>query len=1198
MNNADFRDKAYQFFIAEAPELLQTIESGLLSLRQENGTSQIHEIMRAAHSLKGGAAIVNLEAIKSIAHRLEDILKVFYNGQKEIDDDLESLLLRAYDCLHVPLMEKISTGSFDEEKALATAEPIFSEIEEILGDSLNQADGYVPGSQTLGTDIVASIFEVDVTQSLESIATMLDNPEADNFISELKQQVQILAGFAELTNLPGFAAIATAAQSALDAHPEAAADIAQIALLDFYAAQQSVLAGDRTEGGSPSEELLALAEQEEEVAAADFSELEVEEDTFEVEFSEADLVAGLDELEADSPIGLDKLATDLIAGLDEAEIDLVAGLDELEANLAPGLDEAEIDLVAGLDELEANLAPGLDQAEIDLVAGLDELEANLAPGLDQAEVDLVVGLDELETDLVAELDELEADLATGSDELDVSQFPDLELADAPLEGGLLEDLLDEVFSESPSGEEINLPEAEIFTPIALAPEDLETSTPTSIVGQSATDLAAETAPFAKTATSDDWETTVPAVEEIFAQLPFLRNIPNYAQYLAQSLAEAKQFRQKRQQKLAASTQKSSGSQLTVRVDFNRLENMNDLVGGLVINRNGLALHSDQIQSTVKELQQRFLRFQELFRQLRKTARLNAYQELITSTSYSVPRRVPAKSQQQPSSASVGNGNAGKIELLLQGLQEEMMQLEEAIEDINLFTKKSHQKIDKEGQMLTHLRDELMWARMLPLGEILNRFPRMLRDFSTKYQKPVRLKITGTGVLVDRGILDKIFDPLLHIVRNAFDHGIETPAEREKQGKLEPAQIEIRAYHQGNYTVLEVRDNGRGINHQKIAQKAIEKGLVSPRQAAVMSKESLLDFIFAPGFSTASQVSELSGRGVGLDVVREELRVLKGSVTINSTPGEGTTFLLRLPLTLTIARLLVCLDSNHAFAFAADSIQEIIVPKADQIEAKKKQKFFRWREQLIPIYRLANVLSYSCTLPASSLPKNIIPSAHPASWSSPLLLFQEDEQIFALEIERLGPEQDMVIKPFGSLLAPPSYTYGCTIWGDGTPIPVIDGFALLNQLAEQGGSLATTKQLSLAKQTNYGFTSLPGRKASILIVDDSITIRQSLLIPLKKAKYKVFEAKDGWEAMKLLQQGTDVQLIISDVEMPNMNGLELLSNLKQDAYLARIPVIMLTSRSNEKHRQLALESGAITYFNKPFIEQELLTAIAKIINLDN
>ncbi|MFN5516535.1 MAG: response regulator, partial [Cyanobacteriota bacterium] len=537
---------------------------------------------------------------------------------------------------------------------------------------------------------------------------------------------------------------------------------------------------------------------------------------------------------------------------------------------------------------------------------------------------------------------------------------------------------------------------------------------------------------------------------------------------------------------------------------------------------------------------------------------------------------------------------GALSGQLQDILEEMLQLEEAVDDIVLFARATNQSLESQRQMLFSLRDELMWARMLPLGEVLNRFPRVLRDMSAKYHKPAQLKLYGVHVLVDRLAIEKLYDPLLHLLRNAFDHGIEPPATRLAQGKPERGTIEIHAYHQGNQTLIELRDDGAGLNLEKITQKAVDAGLITPEQAPTLTPDQIANLIFEPNFSTADQVSDLSGRGVGLDVVRQQLQSLKGNVVVSSRPGRGTTFSLRLPLTLTIAKLLVCLITQDdqrtqtAIALPSDSIAELMVPLPEQVRSSGGQRFLLWQQQMIPIYSLSQLLTYNCPLGEGQSSKALSAVPQPEDWSLPLLLLKRGDHYYALEASRLVTEQELVIKPFANVLQAPPYLYGCTIIGDGSLIPVINGALLLEWHWERGETPLAVVEEELPGLDQSAQTPL------ILVVDDSAALRRTLAFTLERAGYRVIQAKDGQEALETLNCAAGIQLVICDVEMPNLNGFEFLGQRRRNPEMAKIPVAMLTSRGSEKHRQLAARLGASAYFTKPYIEQQFLTAVKDLL----
>jgi chemotaxis family two-component system sensor histidine kinase/response regulator PixL len=354
--------------------------------------------------------------------------------------------------------------------------------------------------------------------------------------------------------------------------------------------------------------------------------------------------------------------------------------------------------------------------------------------------------------------------------------------------------------------------------------------------------------------------------------------------------------------------------------------------------------------------------------------------------------------------------------------------------------------------------------------------------------------------------------------------------------------------------------------------------------------------------------------VGLDVVRSQLQLLKGTIAMSSKPGVGTTFTIRLPLTLTSAKLIVGLANFRAIALPSDSIEEIVLPKAHQIQRHGTQRLLHWRGERTPIYRVAELLEYTYPVPETPLSRALVSESASTDLTPPLLLFNRGQQSFALEVDHLVTEQKLVIKPFGSIVTPPNYTYGCTILGDGSLIPVIDGAMLVEHSGvqrSQSTPLAPTMQQSESNMDVELESAIPTyhrpsvRKtwdllstaavSTILVVDDAASLRQTLAVSLERAGFRVLQAGDGWEAIKQLQSNSSVKLVISDIEMPNMNGFDFLNHRRQDSQLQNIPVVMLTSRSNDKHRRLAMHLGATAYFTKPYIEQQFLKSITELLH---
>ena len=1314
--NPDIRDQAYQFFIEEAQELLQVLESGLLGLREDHSTPKVHELMRAAHSIKGGAASVELSAIELLAHRLEDFFKALYSDSVEFDAELEGLLLQGYDCLSNPLIEQIESGSYDEETALLTAEPVFAALEVRLENALKNADNYIPSSNDLGVDIVSSIFEVDVVQSLEHLQEVIDSPNDYDLPEELQGTLDMFAGFAELFNLSGFSDIVQTAQTALANNQGNALEIIRATLADCTIAKDRVLEGDREQGGEVSSALIELAQSNDSVAFPDTTEefylnssdnmwgSVTEADPFAEDIfgnisdaqpiveEEVILTNGIDDVfgiipdvqsiaeeqeeeavssanniddvfgtipdvqsiaeaeeavssanDIDDVFGIIPDVQPIAEELEEEFVSSANNIDDVFGNIPdvqPIAEELEEEFVSSANNIDdvfgiiPDVQPIAEELEEEFVSSannIDDVFGNIpdAQPIVEEEVILTNGIDDVFgniPDVQPTAEEQEEAVSSANDIDDVfGTIPDVQpIAEEPEEAVSSANDIDDIFGTIPDGEVAQEIEEEVILSDNSV-NDIFTTIPDGEIAADLiepTKLGIEKEP--ETVVSESIEEAVASIETIFDSLPSVETAPE-SLVLPTSKETDKQPQISKLAKVKPAKSKKAAAKLSVRVDLERLERMNNLVGELTINRNSLSLQNEQLQENVSELGQKFSRFRDVAQKLQEISDLIVLEQRSNSL-----RNSPIPVSNQPYSTthqdestefdSLEMDSYSGLYASIQNVLEEVVQLEESVDDITIFAKQSDLTINSQRQMLSQMRDELMWVRMLPLDKILQRFPRTIRDLSTKHKKPVDLKLTGTGVLVDKAVLEKLSDPLLHLLRNGFDHGIEMPDLRTSQGKAASGTIEIHAYYQGNQTVIEVKDDGKGLDIDKIAQKGIEKGLISASEAENAAKEQLYDLIFEPGFSTASTVSELSGRGVGMNIVRSQIETLKGKITVASTPGEGSIFTLRLPLTLTIAKLLVCSLGTTSFAIPSDSIEEIVIPTEEQIKILNQQKFISFNGKLVPIYCLQEILNYNCPVPdvdaTSRAFKTIAP---PEDWFAPLLLLRRGQKLFALEVASLISEQELVIKPYGKAIAAPQYSYGCTILGDGSLIPAFDGAAListilgeevvpvtsridfateLNDATIELEKLATTKNSPEIIEPNLvGNLSANNKVVStktIMVVDDSTALRRTMALTLEKHGYKVIQKKDGKDALDGFRQNPRLDLIICDVEMPIMNGFEFLGMRRRDSQLSKIPTFMLTSRSGAKHRNLASQLGADGYFTKPYVEQEFILEVKKIL----
>ncbi|MCP2732252.1 hybrid sensor histidine kinase/response regulator, partial [Limnofasciculus baicalensis] len=675
---------------------------------------------------------------------------------------------------------------------------------------------------------------------------------------------------------------------------------------------------------------------------------------------------------------------------------------------------------------------------------------------------------------------------------------------------------------------------------------------------------------------------------------------------------------------------------TVRVNVEHLESLNYSVGELLTNQNRQSLENEQVRVAVRSLLSRLQEHQRLLDQLQdwydrefnwSRQRWNLEWEMGNQPGdirmrknnfLFLNRQSLIANQFDPLELERYNESG----LLIQSIIDDAVQLSEATEAIDLFARSSQQTMEKQRRLLTSTRDTLVEARMLPLGDVFSRFPRVLKQLETLHNKPIFLELRGNEVLVDKTIAQKLYDPLLHLIRNAFDHGIESPAIRKQRGKSNQGNIEISAYYRGKHLVIEVRDDGQGLDFELIRKRAVERQLIDGEGARFMNESQLTDLLFEPGFSTAFSVNDLSGRGVGLDVVRSQVQSLQGSVVVESTPYWGTTFRLLIPLSLTIAKLLLIQANDCIYALLSDAIEQIIIPQPSQIRSWEDGKVLRWGtgndEELIPIFQLGTALDYSSriTKPFSIKYRRLLKTQ---AQEMPIILIRYEDKLLGLEIDELIGEQELVIRPLGATIVPPSYVYGGSILPDGRLTLVIDGSALMEYLCDRQTYSNTSQSLSVTNATlDQGILTsqeqkqLPGGEYKtdkgvekiqdldfrlpklVLLVDDSITVRQTVSLTLQKAGYQVLQAKDGYEAIEQLQHNANIQLVICDIEMPRMNGFEFLKYRQQDSSLTQIPVVILTSRSGEKHRIIASELGATAYISKPYLEHQLLTTLTDVL----
>ncbi|MEG4208649.1 hybrid sensor histidine kinase/response regulator [Microcoleus sp. S13_B4] len=633
---------------------------------------------------------------------------------------------------------------------------------------------------------------------------------------------------------------------------------------------------------------------------------------------------------------------------------------------------------------------------------------------------------------------------------------------------------------------------------------------------------------------------------------------------------------------------------TIRVDLERLTELVNLVGELVINRTNLELQESELRGEVKRIRRSIVDLNQFGGQLREEYDRLSFAEWRGGNGNSGLGKLAAAETEFP---MIANGKSSPTHAHFDILEmdrytefhstaAEVIETAQAISHsatkLDTLAMKFERSTDQLRRITEQLRSRVMQLRVVSFSRAVDHLPRAIREMCLTYDKDVNLLLVGRDTKIDESLLDALRDPLIHLVRNAFDHGIEMPEVRKASGKPASGQIEIEARHQGGQTIITVADDGKGIDPEMIRRKIVTKGLATEEQAQEFSIAELYDFLFWPGFSTTEGVSDLSGRGVGLDVVRTNLRTVRGTVKVDSRLGKGTSFIIKLPLLLSITDALMVKTDHNKIAVPLDAVEEILHIKASEVHIAGNQPMLWWREEFIRLVRMQDLLEYSVLPPDA-------PSPDPLTQEEiPVLVLASTEGMLAVAVERLIGQQEIVVKPLPPPLSKPRGVLGTTILGDGRVVNILDVDDLVGQPVVNSSIAAVSGKVQ-------EMPSSPSQSPQILVVDDSYTIRQLLSLTLTRARYRVVQAKDGVDALEKLQNGLNCSLAIVDIEMPRMDGFELLRSIRSTERFAKIPVAMLTSRSGEKHRQMAMELGANQYFTKPYSEAQLLQAIPKLIH---
>ncbi|MDP2076677.1 MAG: chemotaxis protein CheW [Sulfuricurvum sp.] len=496
-----------------------------------------------------------------------------------------------------------------------------------------------------------------------------------------------------------------------------------------------------------------------------------------------------------------------------------------------------------------------------------------------------------------------------------------------------------------------------------------------------------------------------------------------------------------------------------------------------------------------------------------------------------------------------------------------------------FLEELNQVVSIVSLVTTDLQIAVMKTRMLPIGKVFNKFPRMIRDLSRELNKKIELDISGEDTELDKSIVEEIGDPLVHIIRNSCDHGIETGDVRVAAGKEEGGTIQLKAYHEGNHIVIQIIDDGKGLDTDMLKSKAMEKGLITEKEADGMTDKEAYGLIFRPGFSTAAQVTSVSGRGVGMDVVKTNIEKLNGMIDIDSELGQGTSMKLKIPLTLAIIQALLVGVQEEYYAIPLASVLETVRISKDEIYTVENRSVMRLRDEVLSLVHIGDIFEVERVFDNSE--------------HAYVVVLGLAESKIGLIVDTLIGQEEIVIKSLGEYLKGIEGIAGATIRGDGGVTLIVDVAALM--------------QMAKSVKSTVGDEGSGGKKLGaknsasdycVMIVDDSKTDRTIMRKSLEPMGITLVEAVDGVEAMNILKQGDhffDAMLI--DIEMPRMDGYTLAGEIKKYNKYKNLPLIAVTSRAGKADRMRGVESGMVEYITKPYSFDYLMNVVKRNIKFN-
>ena len=1187
-------EEMVEIFLEEAMDLLESAGESLEAWLASPQSNVMSALLRDLHTLKGGARMAEIKPIGDLAHELESLYEGLLDGRYTHSDELGDLLLRGHDRLAVLLDQLQGRQPMQQPAALIESMKAFRR-----GETAPLIQTVDTPADPADIEIVAAADQYTSDNTLEATTPV----SSDGHVVELEEALHndILESDA----------------------PDAAAEPIDSFVLDNFddELEESLTGSDVLDSFSnperaavepvelePAEQDLASLEDESETALAtadlrdpELVEIFLEEGFEIIDSATAALLRWVEQ--TDNTLELETLQRDLHTlkgGARMAEIpeigDLAHELEFLYEDLSAGKLNVSDALLALLQDSHDALAIMLeavrDYRELPdahtLMTQIKNMRANKSEQLD-VPTSLKVATtqhsaqennDEVLSIFIVEADELLTELSTALAAFDDTAQSTQALNDAlrvlnTLKGGAR---LAEAQSIGNISHELEIQLLAAVQQGQPWPANLRDDFHTACQ-----QLLAEVAKIRQTL--PEYLLTQQLVQPEQTQLEEPKVLQLAQPIVAISQVERKTADHKvlpfveRAQLQAAESSAQRAPQEQVRVPAELLEGLVNLAGETSIFRGRVEQQVSDFGFTLSEMEATIDRVRDQLRRLDTETQaqiLSRYQAETEKAGYEDfdPLEMDRYSQLQQLSRALFESSSDLLDLK---------------ETLAVRNRDAETLLLQQARVNTELQEGLMRTRMVPFDRLLPRLRRVVRQVSGELGKKVEFVVANAEGEVDRTVLERMLAPLEHMLRNAVDHGIESAEQRQALGKPSTGTIRLELTREGADILLVLSDDGAGIKLDAVRNKAIERGLMA--SDAALTDQEVMQFILHAGFSTADQVTQISGRGVGMDVVGSEIKKIGGSISIDSTLGKGTTFYIRLPFTVSVNRALMVMAGEDSYAIPLNTIEGIVRISPYELEALYEQERAEGKPARFEYAGQSYELIYIGDLLNNGQHPKLVGQTLPL----PVILVRSNEFAVAVQVDVLAGSREIVVKSMGPQFANVHGISGATILGDGRVVVILDLLAMIRTDYTRKGMKAVK---GAADMTLLSAVESDKRAATlVMVVDDSVTVRKVTTRLLERHGMNVLTAKDGMDAIAQLQE-TKPDIMLLDIEMPRMDGFEVATLVRHDEFLKDLPIIMITSRTGEKHRERAMAIGVNDYLGKPYQETVLLEAIHKLIKSDD